>query len=90
MAAILKYKLEITDRQTLKLPANSRVLSVQDQNGELCLWAFVNPPGDPTVRTIRIVGTGHELPADFLIHHDFIATVQQVDIGAVWHVFEEL
>lgn len=90
MAAILKYQLEITDRQTLKLPANARLLSVHDQNGALCLWAYVNPPANPLERVIRIVGTGHELPSDFLTHHDFIGTVVQEEISAVWHVFEEL
>lgn len=90
MAAILKYQLKIEDRQTIKLPANARLLSVKDQMGVLCLWAFVNPPGNPLERVIRIVGTGHELPADFLKHHDFIGTVVQDEIGGVWHVFEEL
>lgn len=90
MAAILKYQLEITDRQTLKLPANARFLSVQNQKGALCLWVYVQPEASPLVRTIRIVGTGHQLPIDFLTKHVFIGTVVQDEIGAVWHVFEEL
>lgn len=38
--AIWKYSLEIVDRQTVKMPQNAEILSVDNQRGHLCLWAF--------------------------------------------------
>lgn len=89
MATILKFPLKIQDQQTLKLPGGTRFLSVQYQNDVLCLWAFVQPAVSPMVRTIRIVGTGHDVETDFMNRHTYIGTSQSAD-GLVWHVFEEI
>jgi hypothetical protein len=79
---IHKYRLELTDDQTIFLPEGAEILSVQDQRGVLTLWASVDITMPPVARYITICGTGHPLP-DYREH---IQTVQQDDF--VWHVFE--
>lgn len=40
---IWKFKLAITDIQEIKIPEGAELLSVAKQNGNLCLWAMVDP-----------------------------------------------
>lgn len=42
---IYKYPLDVTDVQEIKLPVGAEILTVQAQNGTLCLWALVDPQG---------------------------------------------
>ena len=85
---ILKYPIEILDRQSLILPRGFRLLDAQPQNGVLCLWAVVPEPGDTEEPfssvdvVIRIVGTGNSLPQDQLT---YLNTVQMPPF--VWHIF---
>jgi hypothetical protein len=81
---ILKYPLMVVDRQTIITPALPRFLSVQSQDGILCLWALVDPKRDRHEKTILIVGTGNPCPKNL---GKFIGTVQHDSF--VWHVFEE-
>lgn len=88
MRTIYKYKLAVVDEQEIQIPDFAEILSVQNQNGELCLWALVNSDNKPEPWTIQIVGTGN--PASGINAEDFIGTVQQHDGGLVWHVFAHL
>jgi len=84
MKVIYKYKLRITDCQTIDLPINSHFLSVQVQDDEICLWVLLDP--NSTMREIieiHIFGTGN--PIKFSNSLKFIDTVQLN--GFVWHVF---
>jgi hypothetical protein len=84
MARVFKYTLKMEQRQTVSMPADSTLLSVQVQRGVVCIWAIVNPDPelDEVPRSFEIVGTGHEVPSP----SKFIGTVQ---IGEfVWHIFE--
>lgn len=47
MKRIFKYQLEITDRQTILLPHDAEILSVQVQNQKPCLWAKVDEKMPP-------------------------------------------
>lgn len=85
MKTIYKYQLEITDEQEVALPLGAQILSVQMQNGILCLWAFVDSEAYPIARTIRVFGTGNPFPE--LGTHQHLGTVQQPP--CVWHVFEK-
>lgn len=88
MKTIHKYKLEIKDRQRLELPKNARVLTIQMQNKDLCLWAIVDTSNEYTPRYFHIVGTGNEVPENV----KYITTVQdeRFDLASyVWHIFEE-
>lgn len=79
---IFKYPLKLTDEQSIEIPRNHKILSVQIQMGVLCLWAAVEPEGDTVFRTFLIVGTGCDMPEE-----GYIATVQ--DGTLVWHIFSD-
>lgn len=75
------------------LGPNLKPLSVQIQNGRLCLWAVVDLPrvsSEPlgesetlTTRYVKIFGTGHEVE-----HFDDLEYIDTVQDGQyVWHVF---
>lgn len=86
---IWKFVLEVTDTQFVNMPAGSEILSVDNQDGSLCLWAMVNPVIDPTAeperREIEIIGTGNPIDRD-MVCRKFIGTVLAAPF--VWHVFE--
>lgn len=82
---IFKYQLAIVDDQTVVMPSRSKVLSVQFQSGNLCMWALVDPKSETATRDIRIIGTGNQID-DSRTVGDFIGTVQQGRF--VLHVFD--
>lgn len=86
MKAIWKYNLAIQDNQILTMPHDAQILSVANQNGNLCLWAMVDPEANPVKRCIEIIGTGNPINTDIGTDREFIGTV--VINPFVWHVFE--
>ena len=91
MKTIYKYPLELTDRQAVSMPLVSKILSVGNQNGTICVWAEVDS-GAPHNRVyeFRIVGTGN--PIDFSTKpnetswpYNFLGTV--IMNPFVWHVY---
>lgn len=80
---IWKYPFEIADRFVLQLPQGARVLSVELQDEQPCLWAMVNAESTEELRRFALVGTGHLLPNGI---STYIATFQQPPF--VWHLFE--
>lgn len=84
MKVIYKYPLAVTDMQTINLPEQAQILSIECQGAFLKMWALVDTNKPPEGRTFRIFGTGRALNGFEGTH---IATFQQ---GAlVWHVFEQ-
>lgn len=86
---ILKWSLAITDKQTLRLPAGAKILTVQLQYGTPQLWALCDEAMaaryGKTSRYISIYGTGNPMPDD---PGEYIATFQMEGGALVWHVFE--
>jgi len=87
--AIWKFHLAIINLQTIQMPKGARILSVQAQRNQVCLWAMVNPdPEIPSQTTeIEMHGTGHIFTEGNL---KFIGTVLTENGNFVWHVFEVL
>lgn len=81
---VWKYPLEITDRQAVTMPVGAQGLSVMVQDGQLFLYAFVDPDRPVGFMPIRIIGTGNPIER---APGDFIGTVSMPP--HVWHVFEE-
>ncbi len=84
---IWKWTLMRADHQTITMPYDARVLTVQMQGDDLQLWALVHdqagwPKQD---RTFSIYGTGNPIP---LWPGEYIATVQTHNGSLVWHIFE--
>ncbi len=85
---IWKYPLAIADQQEITIHEGARILSVQMQDGKLCLWAMIRPDRPEERMVINVIGTGHpiDIGEDEDLQH--LGTVQQ---GAlVWHVFARL
>jgi hypothetical protein len=60
MKSIFKYKLEVKDTQSVVLPANYRILSVANQNGDIVIYALIDPDeAKSEAVTILMRGTGH-------------------------------
>lgn len=78
---IYKYELAVVDRQFIRMTRHSDILSVQVQNGKICLWASVTLDEYHEDVAFFIVGTGHNTPEG-----EYLATVQIGEL--VWHVYK--
>ncbi len=83
MKTVWKKVLAKTDEQVIKLPSGSKILDVQVQDNNWCLWFLCNPAAPLEERRIFIHGTGHEVDSRTF---SYIGTFQ--DGAYVWHVFE--
>lgn len=85
MHKIYKWTLIVTDRQTLQLPKNAAILTVQMQGERPQLWARIDTDAELETRVIHIYGTGHSMPKDA---GQYIATFQCHEGSLVFHVFD--
>lgn len=85
MKRIYKYLLDLSETMTIEASI-VRPLSIQIQNGKLCLWAEVEHPNSTTsTLIITTVGTGRPVPETAGM---YLCTVQQG--GYVWHFYWRL
>lgn len=84
--SIWKFPIQIVNTQSVIMPYGSKILCVQTQGEQACLWAQVKVADTMSDRTIDIFGTGHDI-AD-LFTRTYIGTIQQFGGRLVWHVFE--
>lgn len=87
MTTIHKVTLSEVDEQTISIPANSDILSVQEQNGNIFLWYLCGTKMPNVERKILIFGTGHEITKN-RENLTFLGTVQYAKGILVYHVFE--
>jgi hypothetical protein len=85
MTEIWKFALKVTDTQVIEIPGSGKLLAVQFQQDELCLWAEVTPGDEYRSVTIRIFGTGHSFDVEQA--ERYIGTVQEMGGALVWHVY---
>ena len=83
MKTIWKFPLQVTDEQSVMMPAGSQPLTVQIQGEQVCLWALVNPDAEKEDRTVQIFGTGHPVK----VAGDYISTFQMRGGALVFHAF---
>jgi hypothetical protein len=83
---IYKYWLPIADMYAIMMPIGAEVLSVQAQDGLLCVWAKVDPNAARVGTVFRIYGTGHPLDDTVDTVQEYLGTVQ-ID-SMVWHVYK--
>lgn len=89
MTAVWKWRLDVTDHQTVSMPEGAQILSVQTQHEAPTLWALCNEAVPYEDRSIEIIGTGHNVPpAPSGTNRHFLGTFQLLDGGFVGHVFE--
>ncbi len=84
---IWKLPLTVTDKQSINLPIDSEILSVQNQNGMPCLWALVDPEKPKEDILIEIFGTGHPVNYDMGVTRKYISTFQMEGGALVFHAF---
>jgi len=91
MPVIWKYELEVTDDQIVSIPQNSQPMSVDVQNGQVCMWVYVEDPEQHEKRDlhIKIFGTGNHFEKPGPVHDmRFIGTFQQLNGRFIGHVFQ--
>ncbi len=84
MYTIWKYPLDVVDDQTVQMPSQAELLTVNDQNDHFCLWVRVNTDNPLLNRKISIRGTGH--PADDV--GKYIGSMYPYNGKLVFHVFD--
>ncbi len=84
---IYKYVLEPTMR-TIHMPANSKILSVQNQYENICVWAEVDPDENTWDEPVEfeVYGTGHNMTED--VEREFLGTVQLRQGTLVLHIYK--
>ena len=87
MASIWKFKLLWREVQPVLLPSGAKVLTVQFQRDDLCVWAEVDSEATPVQTFFLIVGTGNPMPDVDMKNFRYLSTVQKD--GFVWHVYVE-
>lgn len=86
MKKIFKYELDITDHQTVTMPADAQILTIQNQGPRVQLWALVDPERPNVYRKIECHGTGNPIPQPNEL--TYIASVQTHQGQFIWHFFE--
>lgn len=86
MIKIYKYIIN-NYKQRLVIEGCERLLSAENQNGNIVVYAQVN--SNLTNRSIfdfLVVGTGEEIN-EKITDYKFLGTINQYDRGLMWHVF---
>lgn len=79
---VWKWSLRVASLQSLPIPKNAEILTVQLQDNIPCLWALVDETAPIEYRSFAIYGTGEPISNP----GKYIGTFQ---LGAlVFHVFE--
>ncbi len=84
MEVIYKYELQVQGTQNVVMPIGHEILSIQEQQGRIMMWAKVDKTTKERPVKIHMFGTGFDLPEFYT--GDFLATVQVSDL--VWHYFK--
>jgi len=82
------WKVKITalkQKQDVVVPSGAEFLCAKEQDGEMQLWFKCDDDAEQSVRTIVVVGTGHDIPDGNLRYVDTVLTFGG---SLVWHVFE--
>lgn len=87
MNQIWKYPLYVQDVQTVEMPDEADILTIQVQGDAPYIWAMVNPDAPLNPRKIRIYGTGHPVDPN-LSAERYIGTFQLKNGSLVLHVFD--
>lgn len=82
---IFKQQLNVSDRQTVAMKKGAKILCVQTQRNEICIWFACDEKVAQEGRVIGMVGTGHEISEPM---GEYIGTVQLNAGILVFHLFD--
>lgn len=85
MIAVYKYAVPLLDIVTFSAPAGAKLLRVEPQGANICVWALVDTDEPDVLRHVRIAGTGHPITHP---HPLYINTFEMMDGALVFHAFE--
>lgn len=83
---VWKYKL-IERMQIVNMPKDAEILTVQVQQGVLCLWALVDPDAEEEKRFIEIYETGEDIGYDMGVSRSYIGTYEMYGDDPVREIF---
>lgn len=86
--SIFKYGLDIADEVVIQMPKGAIIRHVGEQpmsKDNVQIWAQVDRREPLVPRTIRVFGTGHDLPND---PGTYIGTVITRGGMLVWHLYD--
>ena len=83
MKVIYKFPLPGLDYQEIPMPKDSKIMTVQMQNGTPCIWAVVDTEAPMEHKAFYVLGTGNPIEVPLGAH---VGTFQLGDF--VGHVFE--
>jgi hypothetical protein len=86
MITIYKYPVSLVDEQDIMMPLGAEILTIQTQNGEICLWAKVDPELPKVPHRVLCRGTGHACRGV----GRYLSTVQLAGGDLVFHFFSDL
>lgn len=87
-SVVFKYKIPDGDLITIELPSVAKTLRVDEQLGDLYLWALVDTETPLVARTFRVAATGDSIEEAWNLH--YIGTVFRFGHRLVHHVFEQV
>lgn len=85
---ITKFRVSypLPDQVSIEMPAGAEVLSANEQYGDLCIWAAVDPGQPVEARRFLLPRTGFSVRD--LGESKFVDTVLLEDGASVIHVFD--
>lgn len=86
MKTIWKFPIPAEDEVTIAMPKGARLLTVQVQRRNPCLWALVDDSAETATRRLAVRGTGHD--ADGLEGAAYVGTFQLVSGSIIFHLFD--
>jgi hypothetical protein len=86
MKTIWKFPFDTVDRFAIDMPKEAQIMSVQEQVGQPCIWALVDPVATKERRNFAVFGTGNDVPLETTC--GFIGTYQLHSGAMVFHLFE--
>lgn len=84
MRAVFKYVIDLPVTE-LTLPIGFKVLTVQGQNNQVCIWGEVDKDAPTEKVVFEIYGAGHDIPDS---GRKYIGTAQVHEGALVWHVYQ--
>lgn len=90
MYRIYKYQILPHYEQTISMPKDAKILSVQVQKGNAQMWCLINTDNEycSEARHFRVIGTGHDILEGEMEQLEYITTFQLDKGEYVWHLFE--
>lgn len=91
MEKIYKYAISIDDIQTIQLPKDSVILTVQNQFERPFVWVLHDLEKEREEFILEIFGTGHPIEPINLDKYNgrrYIGTFQMGGGSLIWHVFQ--